>query len=281
MERKPKWLKASPLTVSKGMKVNKILKDLNLNTVCNEANCPNIGECFSRKTATFMILGRICSRNCKFCNVINGNLEKIDPVEHINILEAVKKLNLKHVVITSVTRDDLIDGGAGQFSLVIKFLKNNIKNITIEVLIPDFQGKVDCLRKVILASPQIIGHNIETVPRLYDLVRSESEYKRSIEVIKGIKTYGKNILSKSGIMLGLGENEDELIRVMEDLRYVSCDILTIGQYLQPTKKHFPVKEYVKPEVFDKYKEYGIKLGFKHIESGPLVRSSYYADKIFE
>jgi lipoic acid synthetase len=278
MNKKPKWLRATPYSVNKGMEVSKLLKKLNLNTVCSEARCPNIGECFDRRTATFMILGRVCSRNCKFCNVSKGKCEEVNKDEPLMILRAVKELNLKHVVITSVTRDDLEDGGSKHFYNVVKCIKNNIKNITTEVLIPDFKGDIKLLKNVINAKPDIISHNIETVPRLYKEVRAMVSYQQSLDVLKNIKKYSNNIYNKTGIMIGLGEKKEEIIEVMHDLKEVSCDVLTIGQYLAPSKEHYPVKEYIEPLIFENLKEIGIKLGFKHIESGPLVRSSYMADK---
>ena len=260
--------------------VEDILKHFSLNTVCKEANCPNIIECYGKKTATFMILGKICTRNCSFCNIKKGDPSDIDLMEPENIAKAVCELNLHHVVITSVTRDDLADGGAGHFANVIKEIKNLDRNIVIEVLIPDFKGNVNSLLKVIDAKPQIINHNIETVPRLYQTVRPVANYARSLDLLKNVKSIDNSIWSKSGIMLGLGEYEEEVIEVLKDLRNIECDLLTIGQYLSPTRTHHPVIEYIHPDVFEKYKKIGLDLGFKYVASAPFVRSSYNAGSDF-
>ncbi len=281
MKRKPEWIRAKLYSANRGMEVEKLLKKLNLNTVCTEAKCPNIGECYNRKTATFMILGQVCTRNCKFCNVTKGETQPIDLSEPENIAKAVKELGLRHVVITSVTRDDLADNGASHFANVITHIKQLNKNTIVEVLIPDFNGNVDDLKTVIHAKPDIINHNIETVSRLYSAIRPMAEYERSLQLLKNVKKYSEGILSKSGIMVGLSEKEDEVIQVMQDLRLVDCDIMTIGQYLAPSLKHYPVYEYIEPKIFDKYKDIGLKKGFKYVASGPLVRSSYFADKAFE
>jgi len=274
-KRKPDWLKVK--LAPEGLnEVKGMLKRLSLFTVCEEANCPNITECFGRRTATFMILGKICTRNCTFCNVTKGKVMPVDFEEPLRIAKAVQELKLKHVVITSVTRDDLNDGGAGHFAQVIGEIKKLDKNVVVEVLIPDFQGNLAALLKVINTKPEIINHNIETVPRLYPEVRPQAIYERSLQLLQNAKNMDKSIFTKSGIMLGLGENELEVIDVLEDLRAVNCDLLTIGQYLAPSKKHYPVIEYVHPEVFARYKKIGEELGFKYVASGPLVRSSYHA-----
>ncbi|MCT4618110.1 MAG: lipoyl synthase [Marinisporobacter sp.] len=276
IQRKPKWLR---IKLNQGRSldyVKDLLNKYSLNTVCEAANCPNRMECFSKKTATFMILGKECSRNCKFCNVSHEKLEEVDLNEPENIANATLELGLEHVVITSVTRDDLPDGGAGHFVNVINAIKKKNKKIIVEVLIPDFQGDQGALNKVIQAKPQIINHNMETVKRLYGQVRSMAVYERSLEVLRHVKKMNKEIFTKSGIMVGLGEKETEVMKVIEDLREAGCDFLTIGQYLAPSKKHYPVIEYVLPETFEKYKEKALKIGFKFVASGPFVRSSYNA-----
>lgn len=281
ISKKPDWLKIRLKHDYSLGSVNTILKKYSLNTVCEEANCPNRLECFSKKTATFMILGSECSRSCKFCNVSHGRLEKVDPMEPVNIASAVKELDLKHVVITSVTRDDLPDGGADHFAKVINAIKALDKDIVIEVLIPDFQGYEKALKKVVDAKPEIINHNIETIQRLYEEVRPEAIYTRSLKLLENVKLMNKNIYTKSGIMVGLGEDNKEVIQVLKDLRGVQCDYLTIGQYLAPSKEHYPIKEYVHPTVFKKYKEEALKLGFSSVASNPLVRSSYNASEMYD
>lgn len=281
IQKKPEWLKIRLKNGRNLDYVNEILKKFSLNTVCEEANCPNRMECFSKKTATFMILGSECTRNCKFCNVSHKKTQEVNPKEPENIAKAVEELGLTHIVITSVTRDDLPDGGAQHFADVVKSIKSYNPKIVVEVLIPDFEGNIDALMKVVKSKPEIINHNIETVPRLYSEVREMAEYQRSLEVLKNIKDIDKNILTKSGIMLGLGEEEAEVMEVLKDLRQVGCDFLTIGQYLAPSVKHYPVKEYISPSIFDKYKEEALKLGFSFVASGPLIRSSYNAAEMFE
>jgi lipoic acid synthetase len=281
VKRKPEWLR---IDMGKGRslgQVTSILKKHSLNTVCEEANCPNRMECFSKKTATFMILGSECSRNCKFCNVSHGELEKVNPDEPESVAKATVDLGLKHVVITSVTRDDLDDGGAEHFAKVVKAIKEKDKNIVVEVLIPDLEGKKDAIKVVVDSKPEIINHNIETVPRLYEGVRPMAIYERSLDVLKQVKEMYKMILTKSGIMVGLGETEVEVIETMKDLRAVGCDFLTIGQYLAPSKEHHPVIEYVTPETFKKYKHKAEELGFSFVASSPLVRSSYNAAEAME
>ena len=275
---KPEWLKIKFQDTKEKDEVMKTLSSLSLNTVCEEAECPNLTECFGKKTATFMILGNICTRHCTFCNVNRGKPGEIDIKEAENITEAVKTLGLKHVVITSVTRDDLTDGGAGHFGNVITNIRQVNKNIMIEVLIPDFCGNEDSLKIITTAKPDIINHNIETVPGLYNEVRPDAIYKRSIQLLKNVKKINKKIKTKSGIMIGLGEKEDEIINVFKELRDADCDFLTIGQYLSPSKKHHPVIEYIHPDVFKKIKRIAMELGFKYVESDPFVRSSYNAKK---
>ena len=278
---KPDWLKVSIRGGQGRGQVKEILERLSLNTVCKEANCPNLMECYCRKTATFMILGKVCTRNCTFCNVIKGNTENVDPEEPFHVAEAVKELGLNHVVITSVTRDDLPDGGAGHFVKVIEEIKKIDSSVTIEVLIPDFNGDPSALRKIVEAEPHIINHNIETVERLYPDVRPMASYSRSLELLNRVKQMNDSILTKSGIMVGLGEKKQEVIKVFEDLRSSGCSILTVGQYLAPSEKHHPVVEYIHPDLFEEYKGIALEMGFQFVASAPLVRSSYHADKVFE
>jgi lipoyl synthase len=278
--KRPEWLRRKIQVSHVSNEVYNIIDELSLNTVCKEANCPNKMECFNRSTATFMILGRVCTRNCTFCNVTKGEPETVDPEEPHKIAIAVAKLKLKHAVITSVTRDDLQDGGAGHFAEVVKEIRKLAKAITIEVLIPDFDGDEAALDMVIASKPDIINHNIETVPGLYSKVRPMAIYERSLALLRTVKDKDNTILTKSGIMLGLGESEAAVIDVMRDLRSVGCDIITIGQYLAPSIDHHPVIEYVHPDMFEKYKLIGMDLGFKNVVSAPLVRSSYHADEVF-
>lgn len=255
-----------------------ILRKRNLHTVCESARCPNIGECFSKPTATFMILGDVCTRTCGFCSIDKTQSPLlVDPHEPENIAITAKELGLKHVVVTSVTRDDLADGGAGQFALTIRAIKDNISGILVEVLTPDFEGDESALATVLEARPDIFNHNLETVPSLYPVVRPQADYLRSLNVLKRAKKWG--VMTKSGIMAGLGETKDEVKQVLRDLYDIGCDAVTIGQYLRPTRKNLEVVEYVEPEVFKEYEEYGTGIGIKHVYSGPFVRSSYNAEKL--
>jgi lipoyl synthase len=256
------------------------LRELGLHTVCESAKCPNIGECFKKPTATFMILGEICTRRCGFCSVKKGQTLPPDPAEPENIAIAVGKLGLKHAVITSVTRDDLPDGGAGQFEAVITVLKREFPALVVEVLTPDFKGDEAALRKVMEAGPHIFNHNLETVPRLYTKVRPKAVYERSLKVLRAAKSFRSDVYVKSGIMAGLGETYDEVVSVMRDLRDAGCDLLTIGQYLRPSKENLPVEEYVLPEVFERYADAGKRMGFLSVASAPFVRSSYNAEEVF-
>jgi lipoic acid synthetase len=262
-------------------KMNKILNNRSLNTVCKEAICPNMGDCFKNKTATFMIMGNICTRNCRFCAVSKGKVLPLDSSEPENVALAAKELGLKHIVITSVTRDDLEDGGAAHFAKTIIAVKNILPESTVEVLIPDLQGKHKDLDKIIQAEPDVINHNLETVASLYPLVRPEAQYFRSLILLKYIKEADPEIMSKTGIMVGLGESDMEVYKVMDHLAEISCDILTIGQYLQPSKKHIRVKEYISEKKFEKYKSIGESKGIKFVASSPLVRSSYHAIEAVE
>ncbi|WP_457638693.1 lipoyl synthase [Persephonella sp.] len=261
-------------------KMKAMLRMLNLHTVCEEASCPNIGDCFSRKTATFMILGDRCTRKCTYCNVSHDRPLPPDPDEPYNIANAVRKLGLKHVVITSVNRDDLPDGGAFHFAKVVHAVRQLNPDCSIEVLIPDFLGDRNALKTVADARPEVINHNIETVPSLFPVVRHRGDYRRSLQVIKWVKELDSSIVSKSGIMVGLGETEDEVIRVMEDLISVNCEVLTVGQYLRPSKNHHPVKKYYTEQEFKKFEEIGYRLGFKQVFSGVLVRSSFHAQEVY-
>ncbi len=282
LKRKPEWLRVEKRKGENLGYVKNLLEKYSLNTVCDGANCPNRAECFSNKTATFMIMGNECSRNCRFCDVIHSkNLLPLDPDEPENLAKATIELGLKHVVVTSVTRDDLPDGGAEHFAKVIKAIRNKDKDIIIEVLIPDLQGDIDSLKIVADAEPDIINHNIETIKDLYSTVRPQAIYERSLEVLANVKKLNPDIFTKSGIMLGLGENEEEVIQVFKDLREVDCDFLTVGQYLPPSTSHVELKEYIRPELFDKYKKEAEELGFKFVASSPLVRSSYKASEMMD
>ncbi|GAA0116146.1 lipoyl synthase [Clostridium senegalense] len=275
-KRKPDWLKVKLEHSDNFKKVQALTRSLSLNTVCTEANCPNRLECHNKGTATFMILGNTCTRNCRFCNVTSGTPTDVDPLEPIHVAEAIQKLNLRHAVITSVTRDDLVDGGASHFANVINCIRKLNPSTTVEVLIPDLKGNWNGLKTITDAKPEILNHNIETVPSLYSKVRPQAIYSRSLELLKMVKKLDSSILTKSGFMLGLGENDDEVISLLKDLRTYECDIVTIGQYLQPSKNHIELVEYVHPDKFNKFKDIGMDMGFRYIASAPLVRSSYNA-----
>ena len=275
--RKPEWLKVR-MSGMHGTK--KVLRDHGVSTVCEEARCPNQGKCFSKDTATFMILGDRCTRNCAFCAVESSAPHAVDTDEPGKVAEAALALGLKFVVVTSVTRDDLADGGAGQFAETIHALREKIKGIKVEVLTPDFRGNMDSLNTVLDAGPDIFNHNLETIPRLYPEVRQMADYSISLNVLKSSKDFHSEIRTKSGIMLGLGEERPEVISVMEDLRGVDCDLLTIGQYLRPRRENLPVVEYIRPEVFEEYRTIGLNMGFKAVASSPLTRSSMNADEMF-
>lgn len=278
--KRPEWLNKK-INLKDCNKVKMLLNGLRLNTVCQEASCPNIGECFLRGEATFMILGRICTRNCRFCNVEKGDPSSPEEDEPLRVTLAARRLNLKHVVITSVTRDDLPLGGADIFAKTISSIKKELKDIIVEVLIPDFELEYEALKKVAEAKPNIIGHNLETVPALYKSLRPMADYKGSLEVLRLIKKIDDKIYTKSGMMLGLGEKEEDIFKAFYDLREAGCDFLSLGQYLRPSLKHYPVKEYLKPEKFIFYKDKADKLGFLHTASAPYVRSSYKASEYLE
>ena len=280
IKKKPEWIR-SKLSNSKEFFLTKtIVNQNNLVTVCQEANCPNITECWSKRHATFLIMGDTCTRACAFCNVITGKPKALDPFEPYKIANAVKKLNLKHTVITSVDRDDLNDGGANHFYEVIIETKKLNPSTTIEVLTPDFLKKGESYKKVVEATPDVFNHNIETVPGLYRQVRPGSRYFASVQLLKNVKKINKNIFTKSGIMIGLGESKDEILQVMDDLRFADVDFLTIGQYLQPSAKHHPLDRYYEPEEFDELKTIAESKGFLLVSSSPLTRSSYHADEDF-
>ena len=280
LKKKPSWIK-SKLTNSQEFFLTKsIVNQHKLKTVCQEANCPNITECWSKRQATFLIMGDTCTRACAFCDVITGKPKSLDPLEPLKISSAVKKLNLKHAVITSVDRDDLDDGGANHFYEVIMETRKNNPKTTIEVLTPDFLKKGDSYKKVIEAKPDVFNHNIETVPGLYRQVRPGSRYFSSMELLKNVKKIDRNIFTKSGLMVGLGENQDEILQVMDDLRSAEVDFLTIGQYLQPSVKHHPLNRYYRPEEFEKLESVAKSKGFLLVSSSPLTRSSYHADEDF-
>ncbi|MBM7581628.1 lipoic acid synthetase [Caldicoprobacter guelmensis] len=279
--RKPEWLRIRVQSGHQRNQVKKLLNSLSLHTVCEEANCPNLMECFSKGTATFMILGNICTRNCTFCNVRKGHVQPVDPQEPMRIAQAVSALQIKHAVITSVTRDDLPDGGASHFAEVVEQVKKLCPEVTVEVLIPDFQGNLEALEKVVKAGPEVVSHNIETVPRLYPYVRPQASYHRSLNLLKNVKKIDHGIFTKSGLMVGLGEKFEEVVAVMKDLRNCGCDFLTIGQYLAPSPFHHPVVEYIHPNIFEEYKHIALEMGFLFVAAGPLVRSSYHAEKALE
>jgi len=277
--RHPRWLKV-PLPAGKTFHdVRKLVTRYKLHTVCQSAHCPNIGDCWAHGTATFMILGDVCTRNCQFCAVSSGKPQPVDYDEPERVATAVKTLSLRYAVITSVTRDDLPDGGASIFAATIRAIKQSIPSCQVEVLIPDFNGSQSALSTVIEAKPEVLNHNIETVPSLYPKVRPQANYQQSLQLLKYAKQRG--MLTKSGLMLGLGENDGQVIAVMQDLRAVDCDILTLGQYLQPSARHAKIDRYVPPEKFDQFKQVGEAIGFRHVEAGPLVRSSYHAAASFD
>lgn len=278
-KRRPSWLKVPHRAGENYHNVRRLIEQHNLNTVCKSAHCPNIGECWGRRTATFLILGDICTRNCGFCAVKTGQPFEVDEAEPERVAEAVKALNLKYAVITSVTRDDLPDGGASVFARTIKALRKALPDCQIEVLIPDFKGEQAALEVVFQAKPAVINHNLETVPRLYKTVRPQADYQRSLGVLEYLKKRGAT--TKTGIMVGLGESTGEIREVMLDLRAIDCDILTIGQYMQPGAQHLPIQRFVDPSEFSSFKKEALALGFKLVESAPLVRSSYHADHASE
>jgi len=275
--RKPKWLRVKLPTGENYKSVRKLVDNYKLHTICESGNCPNMGECWGEGTATFMILGNICTRSCGFCNVATGRPEAVDWEEPDRVARSVKLMKVKHAVLTSVDRDDLTDGGSIIWSETVKAVRRLSPSTTMETLIPDFKGELHNVDRIIDVHPEVVSHNIETVRRLTRKVRIQAQYDRSMTVLKHLKESGMK-RTKSGIMLGLGETDDEVIEALHDLRNAKVDIVTIGQYLQPTKRHLPVVEFVEPERFEKYKQLGMKMGFRFVESGPLVRSSYHAER---
>lgn len=274
--KRPDWLKVKLPTGENYANVRTLMRKQHLHTVCEEARCPNMAECWNNKSATFMILGDTCTRSCGFCNIKVGMPNELDLEEPKRVVDSVKELGLRHVVITSVNRDELKDGGASIFRECVRLINEEMYDTTVEILIPDFRGVVDAFEIIMQNPPDILNHNLETVPRLYPVVRPQAKYERSLNLIKWFKE--KGLKTKSGIMVGIGEKTEEVLDLMKDLVAHGCDILTIGQYLQPTKNHLPVDRFVTPEEFQMYKAEGLKMGFKIVESSPLVRSSYHADK---
>ena len=274
--KKPKWLRVKLPTGENYKKVRSLVDEHKLHTICESGSCPNMGECWGEGTATFMILGNICTRSCGFCAVKTGRPDEVDEFEPGKVAHSVKTMGVKHAVITSVDRDDLKDGGAGIWVQTVNAIRHQSPGTTMETLIPDFAGKWENLQQIIYVAPEIVSHNLETVRRLTKQVRIQAKYDRSLEVLFRLKKGGMR--TKSGVMLGLGETDEEIIETMQDLRAVGVDILTLGQYLQPTPKHLPIVEFVPPERFEKYEKIGLEMGFRFVESGPLVRSSYHAEK---
>lgn len=276
----PSWLKAKLPKAPYTAQMKAMLRSFNLHTVCEAAKCPNIGECFSRGTATFMILGDVCTRSCRFCAVSKGTPKPVDHDEPMRIARMVNALGIRHAVITSVTRDDLPDQGAHHFAATVAAIKHHCDGVTVEVLTPDLRGERELVKVIIDSQPDVFNHNIETVRRLQKLIRPQADYWRSLGVLKMAKEMDGNVIIKSGLMVGLGESDDEVIEAMADLLSVGCDIVTIGQYLQPTRRHHPVMRYVPPETFERYREEGLRMGFKAVIAGPFVRSSYMAEAAF-
>ncbi len=276
--RKPHWIRAQFPSGMRYGEIKRLLREETLHTVCEEARCPNIGECFNRGTATFMILGDICTRACGFCAVTSGRPSPIDWTEPQRLAEAVERLNLAYVVITSVNRDDAADGGAQIFASCIELIRRRRPETAVEVLIPDFLGDRDALETVLSADPTVLNHNVETVRRLYPTVRYQARYERSLELLQRASEWTPRIPTKTGFMLGLGEERDEVSELLRDLRGANVELLTVGQYLRPSQKHLPVRRYAPPEEFDSIREEALSLGFRHVESGPMVRSSYHADE---
>ncbi len=279
--QKPDWLKQRLPSGPDFEKIKGMIRKDRLHTVCQEAGCPNIWECFSHHTATFLIMGSRCTRNCRFCAVTEGPLEPPDPEEPARVASVARQMGLKYVVVTSVTRDDLPDGGAVNFVETIEKLRQEIPGVCVEVLIPDFQGSKKALEAVLNAHPDVLNHNIETVPRLYPEVRPQADYRRSLDLIQRACGYEPALCTKSGLMLGLGEHQAEISRTLEDMLKAGCQMLTLGQYLQPSKDHLPVKRYIPPEEFEEWRRSALQMGFAEVASGPFVRSSYHAKELFQ
>lgn len=277
--KKPDWIRARAPNSPEALQLKEILRAHKLNTVCEEAGCPNLGECFSNGTATFMIMGRLCTRRCPFCDVAHGRPDPLDTSEPAELATTIAAMKLNYVVITSVDRDDLRDGGASHFANCIREIRNQSKEISIEILVPDFRGRLKVAIKILAESlPDVLNHNLETIPRLYKKARPGADYQHSLTLLKDFKNNNPGIPTKSGLMIGIGETDDEIIEVMHDLRAHNCDMLTIGQYLQPSAYHLPVERYAHPDVFAALAEKGLELGFANVASGPMVRSSYHADQ---
>lgn len=279
--RLPAWLIPSHPKRPELARLGRRLQEMGVHTVCQSAHCPNVGECFGRGTATFMILGNTCTRDCRFCAVAHGTPEALDQHEPERVAQAAAMLGLKHVVVTSVTRDDLSDGGASQFAATIRAIRELLPGARVEVLVPDFQGSTRALATVMAARPDVLNHNVETVPGLYSEVRPQADFARSVDVLRKAKTISPGVVTKSGLMVGLGEREEDVIGVLRELRQADVDALTIGQYLQPTRRHLSVSEYVPPEMFARYEQTARELGFRYVLSGPLVRSSYHAEAMMQ
>jgi len=280
MRRHPDWLKVKIGGGENFVRMKKLLRGAKLHTICEEARCPNIAECFDNGTAVFLILGDVCTRNCRYCNVKHGKPMPLNQNEPRDVAESVRELGLKYTVVTSVTRDDLDDGGASVFSETVKEIKDLNKGCRIEVLIPDFMGSRESLEEVVNARPDVVNHNIEVVEELFPTIRPEGDYKTSLDVLKTVKEIEPGMFTKSGFMIGLGESREQILKTMNELRRVGVDFLTIGQYLQPTRDHAEIEKYYTPKEFEEFKKMALDTGFKHVESGPLVRSSYHAEKVF-
>lgn len=278
-KRKPDWLRVKIQGSATSQGVESMVEGLSLHTVCVEANCPNRMECYNRKTATFMILGRHCTRNCAFCNVSHSEPSPVDSEEPQKVADAVVKLGLRHAVITSVTRDDLPDGGAAHFAAVVAAIRKAAPSVAVELLIPDLQGDWSSLQTILDSKPDVLNHNVETVPELYSAVRPQADFQQSVELLRQCKQLAPSIKTKSGIMLGLGETEEQILFVLDALRKADVDLLTIGQYLQPSEAHYAVQAYIPPDTFDYLKKRALALGFESVASSPLVRSSYHADEL--
>jgi lipoic acid synthetase len=274
--RKPSWLKVKSPGGENYAEVRRLMRDLKLHTVCEEAHCPNVGECWNHRAATFLILGDVCTRNCAYCAVAHGAPDPLDAEEPRRLAEAVEAMRLQHVVVTSVDRDDLPDGGAGQYAAVVREIRLRMADTSVELLIPDFKGDAAALRTVVDARPDILNHNLETVPRLYRLARPGGRYERALELLRRAKAMDPLLVTKSGIMVGLGETWEEAVTALRDLRAAGTDLLTVGQYLRPSATHMPVARYWTPEEFAELRRLGMGMGYRHVESGPLVRSSYHA-----
>lgn len=279
--RKPDWLKVRFPAGPNYVRIDRLHREQGLHSVCRSAACPNQGECWEQGTATFMILGNHCTRDCRFCNVAHATPLDVDPLEALKIADAIAELGLRHAVITSVTRDDLDDGGAGHFTAVTRAIHERCPECRVELLIPDLQGNEQALQTILAAKPEVLGHNLETVPRLYQVARSGAGYQRSLDLLTAAHRIAPEIPTKSGLMLGMGETVEEILDVMQDLRRSGCAMLTLGQYLQPTRDHLPIDRYVEPAEFEQLRQSGLELGFEHVEAGPLVRSSYHAAEQFD